>query len=339
MRVLLSGGAGFIGSHVAERYLAGGWNVVVVDDLSTGRRENVPDGAELVVADLSEPHLDRVLANVAFDLVNHHAAQIDVRASVRDPAHDARLNLIGLLNLLEVARARGMPPVVFASSGGVLYGEADVIPTPETAPKVPISPYGVAKLASEYYLRYYAEVHGLRYVALRYGNVYGPRQNPEGEAGVISIFCNRILEGASLTVFGTGDQERDFVYAGDVAEVNWLASQALASGWDGREERGDPLSVPIGAPAGEEGDAVDPAALNVGTGRAVSVLDLVLALGGVTGRKLERRHDAARPGELLHSTLDASKAARRLGWAPRTPFLEGLDATFRWVSESRGDSR
>jgi UDP-glucose 4-epimerase len=232
-----------------------------------------------------------------------------------------------------------MPPVVFASSGGVLYGEADVLPTPETAPKVPISPYGVAKLASEYYLRYYAEVHGLRYAALRYGNVYGPRQNPEGEAGVISIFCNRILEGASLTVFGTGAQERDFVYAGDVAEANWLASDALASGWDGREDRGDSLAVPVGAPAEPAGDAVDAAALNVGTGRALSVLDLVAELEGVTSRELERRHEPARAGELLHSSLDCSKAARRLGWVPRTPFEEGLTATFEHVTAYRGSVR
>nr|MBA2563867.1 NAD-dependent epimerase/dehydratase family protein [Gemmatimonadota bacterium] len=202
MRVLITGGAGFIGSHVAERYLAAGWDVTVLDDLSTGRRENVPQGADLIVSDLSGPALQRALEGVQFELVNHHAAQIDVRVSVQDPALDARINLVGLVNLLEVVRARGCPPVVFASSGGVLYGEATTIPTPEGAPKTPFSPYGVAKLASEYYLQYYARVHGLRYIALRYGNVYGPRQNPAGDAGVAAIFCGRALRGQPATIFG-----------------------------------------------------------------------------------------------------------------------------------------
>jgi UDP-glucose 4-epimerase len=322
MRALVTGGAGFIGSHVVERYLAESWQVTVVDDLSSGRRENVDAGADLVVADISQPGLGDVLAGVDFDLVSHHAAQIDVRVSVAEPSKDARINLIGLLNVLEVVRGRGGRPVVFASSGGVLYGEAEVTPTPETAPKQPFSPYGVAKLASEYYLQYYGLVHGLRYAALRYGNVYGPRQNPEGEAGVVSIFCGKVLRGEPLTVFGTGLQDRDFVYVEDVAQANWLASRALLEG----------------APLAGAGDGVDGPAFNVGTSRPTTVLDLVRGLSDLVGRELEVRRGDARPGELLHSTLDASKAARRLGWSARAPLASGLERTYRHFESLSGAS-
>ena len=329
MHVLVTGGAGFIGSHVVEAYLAAGWRVTALDDLSTGRRENVPEAADLVVADLAAPDLPRALEGRRFELVNHHAAQIDVRISVRDPAHDARANLIGLLRLLEALRPGGLPPVVFASSGGVLYGEAEVVPTPEGAPKTPFSPYGVAKLASEYYLQYYARVHGLRYTALRYGNVYGPRQNPEGEAGVVAIFCGRLLAGEPLVVFGSGEQDRDFVYVGDVAQANLLATRELL------EEPGAAAAGTRAAP-GEE--PVDGRAYNVGTGRATTVLDLVRGFGRITRCAPRVRHEPARAGELLHSTLDPGKAARRLGWSARTGLEEGLEATYRHFASLSGAS-
>lgn len=352
MRVLITGGAGFIGSHVVERYLEGGWEVSVLDDLSTGRRANVPNGVELLVGNLAEPGLQALLENVEFDLVNHHAAQIDVRVSVNDPGLDAKINLVGLLNLLEVVRSRGMKPVLFASSGGVLYGEAEVVPTPENAPKLPFSPYGVAKLASEYYLQYYALVHGLRYAALRYGNVYGPRQNPEGEAGVVAIFCRKILDGQPLTVYGSGLQDRDFVYVKDVSEANWLVSQELAASGAEHSElrataesaRGDTSGIgksarDMGGPGEAAGDAIDGPALNIGTGRPTTVLELARVLGKIVGSELEVRHAAARAGELFHSTLDSSKVALRLaGWRARTPLEEGLDATYRHIAARHGAS-
>ena len=196
--VLVTGGAGFIGSHVADAYLAAGDAVWVVDNLSSGRRVNVPDGAEFVELDIRDEAIRNLFREVRFDIVNHHAAQIDVRVSVADPAKDASINLLGLLNLTEAAIEVGTRRVIYVSSGGVVYGEPEQIPTPESAPKLPLSPYGVTKLSGEYYLNYYRRIRGLEYVALRYSNVFGPRQDPHGEAGVVAIFCNRLLEwGAS----------------------------------------------------------------------------------------------------------------------------------------------
>ena len=194
-KILVTGGAGFIGSHVAGAHVDRGDRVWIVDDLSSGRLENVPPGAEFHQLDIADARVGDLIRRVGFDLINHHAAQIDVRVSVADPALDARVNVTGLLNILEAARESGAGRIVFISSGGVIYGEPDDIPTPESAPKEPLSPYGVTKLAGEHYLNYYREVHGMDYVALRYGNVYGPRQDPHGEAGVVAIFCRRLVRG------------------------------------------------------------------------------------------------------------------------------------------------
>ncbi|MFW6199884.1 MAG: NAD-dependent epimerase/dehydratase family protein, partial [Gemmatimonadota bacterium] len=244
-RVLVTGGAGFIGSHVADAYLARGDEVWIVDDLSSGKRENLPADARFREMSVEDPELRDVFREVGFDLVSHHAAQIDVRKSVADPVFDARVNLIGLLNLAEAAVEVGTRRVIFVSSGGVVYGEADDIPTPETAPKRPDSPYGVTKMTGEYYLRYYRRVHGLESVALRYSNVYGPRQDPHGEAGVVAIFSNRLEGGEPLTIFGDGEQTRDYVYVGDVVAANMRVSEMeLPAG-------GDPARPGGGGGAGE----------------------------------------------------------------------------------------
>jgi UDP-glucose 4-epimerase len=310
-RVLVTGGAGFIGSHVAERYLAEGFEVTVLDDLSSGRREQVPGGATLVVADVGSPEARDLIAGGRFTLLNHHAAQMDVRVSVQDPTFDARTNILGLLNLLEGGRAGALERVVFASSGGVVYGESDRLPHPETAPKFPVSPYGVSKLTSEYYLAAYAQLYGLKVVTLRYANVYGPRQNPHGEAGVVAIFGSRLHRGEPLTIFGDGRQTRDYVYVGDVVEANLRASH-----WD--------------APSV---DTIDDLAFNVGTATETSVQELAHALLDASGVTVPVEHAPARPGELARSAVSVEKAARLWHWRPQRTLAEGLTRTYEWIVE------
>lgn len=307
--VLVTGGAGFIGSHVAEGHLARGDQVWIVDDLSTGRPENIPSGATFVQMSIEDPALHDLFREVHFDLVNHHAAQIDVRSSVDDPVGDARVNVLGLLNVLEAARGIGTRRVVYVSSGGVVYGEPEAIPTPETSPKLPLSPYGVSKLAGEHYLHYYREVHGMEYVALRYGNVYGPRQDPHGEAGVVAIFCQRLLAGQELHIFGDGEQTRDYVYVKDVMQANLRAAE---------------MSLP-------EGGGLDERAFNVGTGTGTSVNRLADLLEAVSGLRTARAFRSPRKGELRHSTLDVSHFSER-GWAPRHSLRDGLRETFQWIA-------
>jgi UDP-glucose 4-epimerase len=311
-RVLVTGGAGFIGSHVVDAYLARGDEVVVLDSLVHGRRENVPAGAELVELDIRDPGAAELIRERRFDIVNHHAAQMDVRVSVTDPRFDASVNVDGLLNLLHAAHQAGVGRFVYVSSGGVVYGEPEIRPTPESAPKVPESPYGVTKLAGEQYLYYYHRVHALEYAALRYSNVYGPRQDPHGEAGVVAIFCTRLLDGRSLTIFGDGEQTRDYVYVGDVVSANMLLSDAELPRARSLDDRG----------------------LNVGTGIETSVNTLATTLMEAAGRRVPIEHAAARPGELLHSSLDASRL-RTFGWKPRTSLHDGLRATYDWIRDAR----
>src|SRR5215204_1253981 len=251
-RVLVTGGAGFIGSHIAEAYLSGGWDVVVLDDLSRGHERNVPQGARFVRADIRSAEARRTIAEGHFDVVNHHAAQIDVRVSVDRPAFDSEINVVGFVNLLEGAGEGGVRRVIFASSGGVVYGDPEVIPTPETAPKLPVSPYGVSKLAGEYYMRALAALRGFEGIAMRYANVFGPRQDPKSEAGVVSIFVSRLLAGEPLVVFGDGKQTRDYVFVKDVARANVLAGTA---------------AVPAGT-------SIDDTAINIATGNQTNVLEL-----------------------------------------------------------------
>jgi UDP-glucose 4-epimerase len=309
-RVLVTGGAGFIGSHVADAYLAGGYAVTVLDNLSSGRRENVPDGADFVQADIRSPEARALLAAGGFAVLNHHAAQMDVRVSVRDPALDADVNLMGLLNLLEGAREGGVARVVFASSGGVVYGDSDALPHPETAPKLPVSPYGVSKLGSEYYLAQYAILYGLAVRSLRYANVYGPRQSPHGEAGVVAIFGNRLRNRAGITVYGDGKQTRDYVYVGDVARANVLATGA--------------------APVPPR--ALDDLAVNVGTGIETDVNRLAATMMRAAGVEVPVDHVPARPGELQRSAVAVARAATLLGWRPEVSLADGLGRTYEWIA-------
>ncbi len=309
--VLVTGGAGFIGSHVADAYLAAGYAVTVLDDLSTGRRENVPAQARFVEADVGSPKARALLEQGGFQVLNHHAAQMDVRVSVADPERDARINLLGLLNLLEGARRGGVRRVVFASSGGVVYDERSPLPHREEAPKLPLSQYGVSKLASEYYLAAYARLYGLEAVSLRYANVYGPRQNPHGEAGVVAIFGSRIRAGAPLTIFGDGQQTRDYVYVGDVARANLAATQC-----------------PAPAP-----ESVDAMAFNIGTGLETSVVELARLMLAAAGRSVPVAHAPARAGELARSALQCEKAARWWQWRPEVALEEGLRRTYHWIRE------
>lgn len=308
----MTGGAGFIGSHVAEAYRDRGYSVTVVDDLSTGKRSNVPEGVDFVELDIRVPELRQLFQrNGGFDVVNHHAAQIDVRVSVARPELDAQINVLGLLNLLESAREFGTQRVLFVSSGGVVYGSARQRPIPETAPKQPESPYGVSKLVGEYYLRCYQEMHGLEYAALRYSNVYGPRQDPHGEAGVVAIFSQRIQNGSPLTIFGDGEQTRDYVYVGDVVEANMIVTEA---------------EIP-------RGSGLDDRAFNVGTGRETSVNELARALMESAGREVDIEHAPPRTGELEWNSLKVEKL-RALGWSPSMSLSEGLARTYRSIAET-----
>ena len=300
MRAVVTGGAGFIGSTLVDALLTRGDDVHVVDDLSSGRREQVADGASVHVRDVAEP-LSDLFAEARPDVVFHLAAQIDVRASVSDPAGDARTNVIGTLSVLEAARAHGAQ-VVFTSTGGAIYGECES-PAPEDAPRLPLSPYGTSKLAAEEYLATWNRLYGTRHVSLRLGNVYGPRQDPHGEAGVVAIFLSRIRDGTPATIFGDGRQTRDYVAAADVV-------------------RG--LVAAVGADGG---------VFNLGTGTETSVVELWRACRGATGVDAEASHAKARLGEVQRSSLDPSRAERELGWRAEIGLAEGLRRTWEWIQQ------
>jgi UDP-glucose 4-epimerase len=310
-RVLVTGGAGFIGSHVSEAYLADGWEVTVLDDLSRGKEYNIPAGASFVQADIRSPEARDAVATGKYDVINLHAAQIDVRVSVTDPGLDGAINILGLVNLLEGAGAGNVKRVISASSGGVVYGDPEVIPTPEGAPKGPISPYGVSKLSGEYYLRTLSALHGFQGIAMRYSNVFGPRQDPKSEAGVVSIFVSRLLEGKPLTVFGDGTQTRDYVYVRDVARANLAAST---------------VDVP-------EGEDIDARAFNIATARETSVLELVDAVGAAMDTQPDVEHAPARSGELFRSSLNIDKAKSVLQWEPQAKFGDGLQDLITWFQQ------
>ncbi len=319
MRILVTGGAGFIGSHVVDALVAAGHEVVVVDNLSTGREENLAaalrGGVKFYKMDICEPGLEEIFREGKFDFVNHHAAQIDVRCSVADPVEDARTNIIGLLNVLENCRRFQVKGVVFASSGGVVYGEPRRLPADENHPKGPLSPYGVSKLSSEFYLACYWGVFGLPYVSLRYSNVYGPRQDPHGEAGVVAIFGKKMLRGEAPVIYGDGEQVRDYVYVGDVVRANMLALERL--------ER----LAAAGPGPGGAGCAINDFAYNIGTGRPTSVNELFRMLRKITGFSGEAVPGPERPGELRRIFLDCARAKRELGWEPGVDLEQGLRLT------------
>jgi UDP-glucose 4-epimerase len=298
VRAIVTGGAGFIGSHVVDALAARGDDIVVVDSLVTGKREHVPASADLVEHDIREP-LDDVFDRVRPEAVFHLAAQADVRVAVERPDEDAAVNVLGTVNVLEAARRHGAQ-IVFSSTGGAVYGECNE-PAVETKPLQPVSPYGTSKLAGEEYLSTYNRLYGTIHVALRYANVYGPRQDPHGEAGVVAIFLGALARGEQAHIFGDGAQTRDYVYVGDVARATLSA-------------------------VGQEGGV-----FNIGTGRETSVLELYELCRAAAGSSIEAMHAPARLGELQRSSLDTQRAADELGFAAMVGLEDGLAATWDWV--------
>jgi UDP-glucose 4-epimerase len=313
VKAVVTGGAGFIGSNLVDALLERGDEVVIVDDISTGKRENIAQalagGARLVEADIRDGQaLIDLFAEVQPEVVFHLAAQIDVRKSMADTALDATINVVGTINVLEAAKRAGARRVVNSSTGGAIYGEGKVIPAPEDHPAEPEAPYGQSKFAAEGYLELYRRLHGLSTVSLRYGNVYGPRQDPLGEAGVIAIFCGKLIAGETPTVFGDGLQTRDYVYVGDVVEANLAAAESDASG-----------------------------AFNIGTAHEGSVLDLVEGLAQISGRDFQAELAPERPGEVRHIAIDYTRARETFGWEPKVDLREGLERTLASVSSSAQD--
>jgi UDP-glucose 4-epimerase len=314
MRILITGGAGFIGAAVTDAYLAAGHDVAVVDDLSAGTAGNVDSRARLYRMDVRAQELHDVVADERPEIVSHHAAQVSVRRSMDDPRADASVNVLGSLNVFEAARRHGVRRVIFASTGGAVYrDEQPGVPTAESTPCRPRTPYAVAKCAAEQYLDYFAATFGLEAIALRYANVYGPRQDPHGEAGVIAIFLQRLLAGVPPTIFGDGEQMRDFVYVGDVAAANRAALDAAVS-------PGEALVV------------------NIGTGAGTTVNTVWRTIERVTRASVRAYHEPARSGDVRWSVLDTARARTVFGWEAKITLEDGLRRTWEWFA-TRGASR
>ncbi|HXG37502.1 MAG TPA: NAD-dependent epimerase/dehydratase family protein [Bacteroidota bacterium] len=306
MKILVTGGAGFIGSHVVDAYLMAGHQVVVIDDLSSGTRENLNPKAKFYQVDIRSDQIEGIFQREKFDVVNHHAAQMDVRRSVADPKYDASVNIMGTLNLLESSRRNAVKQVIFASTGGAIYGEQEQFPADEEHPQQPLSPYGVAKLAVEKYLFVYQAVHGLRFVSLRYANVYGPRQNPFGEAGVVAIFAHKMLKGEQPIINGDGKQTRDYVYIADVVRANLLALECPRS-----------------------------EIYNVGTGVETDVNQLFKKLRKYLKPDCKEEHGPPKSGEQQRSVISYAKIKKELGWMPETKLEEGLYLTAEYFKQKQ----
>lgn len=306
MNVLVTGGAGFIGSHVVDRFVQEGHQVSVIDNLSTGKRKNVNREAVLYKHDICSSRLDKIFKRERPVVIVHLAAQMNVRKSTEDPVFDANVNILGTINLLQLAVKYGVRKVVFASSGGAVYGEQHQFPAPETHPTSPLSPYGISKLSCEYYLEYFRQMAGLGFAALRFGNVYGPRQNPEGEAGVIAIFTQQLLKGQQSLINGNGLQTRDYVYVRDVVEAVMIASDQQVNG-----------------------------IYNVGTGEEATVNDLFEQLKALTKVESKELHGPAKKGEQLRSVLDCSKLTEEASWEPTVTLAEGLAETVEFFQTKK----
>ncbi len=308
MKILVTGGAGFIGSQIVDEYVRLGHNVSILDNLSTGRKMNINPAAKFYEADIRDAaRVKEILEQEKFEVMNHHAAQMDVRRSVEDPVFDASVNVLGILTLLEQCMKTGVKRIVFASSGGAIYGEQDYFPADELHPTRPISPYGVAKLTTEHYLFYYKAVYGIDSVCLRYANIYGPRQNPAGEAGVVAIFTTKLLSGQQPVINGDGKQTRDYVFVGDVVQANALALQC-------------------------EGSNV----FNIGTGIESDVNQLFHHIKKSTRSSASESHVPPKMGEQMRSVLTAEKIRRQLGWKPTVSLAEGLERTVEYFRTKEG---
>jgi UDP-glucose 4-epimerase len=306
MRIIVTGGAGFVGSHIVDAYITAGHQVIVVDNLSTGKRENVHPEARLVEMDVGDPALVDLFCTEKPDVVNHHAANASVSLSVREPLFDAGQNVLGTLNILEASRQADVGKVIYISSGGAMYGTVEYLPMDEDHPASPVSPYALSKYTGERYVRLYGEIHGLHWTSLRYANVYGPRQDPYGEAGVVAIFCQNLQDGVVPEIHWDGEQSRDFVYAGDCARANLLALE----GGDGQ-------------------------AYNVGTGIGTSINTLFHTLTDIAGQDLTPRRGPRRPGDARTSYLDCGKIERELGWKAQAGLREGLERTWDHFTSPR----
>ncbi|MFH1049685.1 MAG: NAD-dependent epimerase/dehydratase family protein [bacterium] len=298
MKIALTGGAGFIGSHIADAYLEQGHEVVIIDNLSTGRIENINPKAEFIEIDINSDKLDKIFEEEKFDIVNHQAAQIDVRISVRDPKLDAKTNILGSLNLYEACKNNGVKKIIFSSTGGAIYGEQDYFPADEEHPLRPCSPYGIAKLVNEKYLFYYKEIYGIDHVILRYANVYGPRQNPFGEAGVIAIFINKMLNGEQPVINGDGKNTRDYVYVSDIVNGNLIALNNDVSG-----------------------------IFNLGTSIEYDVNFIFKKLNEILDSNFTEYHGEAKLGEQKRSVISYEKIQKKFGWKPEIELIEGLSKT------------